>query len=60
MKNEKLKNCIDDALSDIREDPWLLGKVLSRAENKEDLPVKKKISLGTVLIVLVIVLLMSV
>ena len=59
MKNEKLKNCLDDALSDIREDPWLLGKVLSRAENEEGMPVKKKISLGTVLIVLVIVLLMS-
>ena len=59
MKNEKLKNCLDDALSEIREDPWLLGKVLSRAENEGDMPVKKKISLGTVLIVLVIALLMS-
>ena len=59
MKNEKLKNCIDDALSDIREDPWLLGKVLSRAKNEDGMPVKKRITLGTVLIMLVIVLLMS-
>ena len=59
MKNEKMKDCLDDALSDIREDPWLLGKVLSRVENGEDIQMKKKVSLGTVLIALLIVLLMS-
>ena len=60
MKNENLKDCLDDALSDIREDPWLPEKVLSRAENEERTPMKKRVSLGTVLIVLIIVLLMSV
>ena len=59
MKNEKLKNSLDDALSGIGEDPWLLRKVLARAESEEEVPVKKRISMGTVVIVLLIVLLMS-
>ena len=57
MKNDELRNCLDDALSGIGEDPWLLGKVVARAESGEDM--KKKVSLGTALIVLAIVLLMS-
>ena len=57
MKNDELRNCLDDALSGIGEDPWLLGKVLARAESGEDM--KKRVSLGTALIVLAIVLLMS-
>ena len=60
MKNEKLKNCLDDAVSGIRKDPWLLRKVISRAESMEDTPVKKKLAFGTVQVVLAIILLMSV
>ena len=59
MKNDELKNCLDDALSGITEDPWLTGKVLARAESGEDLRMKRRVSMGTVLIVLVIVLLTS-
>ena len=33
MRNDKLKDCLDDAVSGIGKDPQLLGKVLSRAEN---------------------------
>lgn len=60
MKNEKLKDCIDDALSGIGENPWMLRQVLARAESEEDKPVKRKISFGTVVIVLMVVILMSV
>lgn len=59
MRNDELKNHLDDALSGIGEDPWLLRKVLERAESEEEIPVKKRISMGTVVIVLLIVLLMS-
>ena len=60
MKNEELKNSLDDALSGIEEDPWLLTRVVSRAESMEDTPVKKKFVFGTVQVILTIVLLMSV
>ena len=60
MKNEELKNRLDDAVSGIGEDPWLLRKVISRAESMEDTPVKKKLAFGTVQVVLAIILLMSV
>lgn len=60
MKNEKLKDCIDDALSGIGENPWMLRQVLARAESEENKPVKKKISFGTVLIAMVFMALMSV
>ena len=60
MKNKELKNCLDDAVSGIGENPWLLSRVLSRAESMEDTPVKKKFTFGTVQVVLTIILLMSV
>ncbi len=60
MNKDKLKQCLDDAASGIREDPWLQQKVLRRAENGEETPMKKRIPMGTVLIVLTIVWLMSV
>ena len=60
MKNKELKNCLDDAVSGIGENPWLLSRVLSRAESMEDTPVKKKFAFGTVQVVLTIILLMSV
>ncbi len=60
MKNEKLKDCLDDALSGIGENPWLLRQVLARAESEENKPVKKRISLGTVVIAILILVLMSV
>ena len=60
MKNEKLKDCLDDALSGIGENPWLLRQVLARAESEENKPVKKRISLGTVVIAILILALMSV
>ena len=59
MKKDELKNSLDDALSGIKENPWLLTRVLSRAESMEDTPVKKKIAFGTVQVVLTIILLMS-
>ena len=59
MKNEKLKDCLDDALSGIGENPWLLRQVLARAESEENKPVKRKISFGTVLIAILLVLVMS-
>ena len=60
MKKDELKDSLDDALSGIKEDPWLLTRVLSRAESMEDTPVKKKIAFGTVQVVLAIILLMSI
>ena len=60
MKNENLKDCLDDALSGIGENPWLLRQVLHRAESEESKPVKKKISFGTVLIIALILVLTSV
>ena len=60
MKNEQLKDRLDDALSGIGENPWLLRQVLARAESEENIPVKKKISLGTVVIAALILVLMSV
>ena len=59
MRNEKLKDILDDAVSGIGEDPQLLGKVLSRAENGEDIQMTKKVSTGTLLIAAGIILLMS-
>ena len=60
MNNDKLKQCLDDAASGIREDPWLLQKVLWRAENGEETQMRKKVSAGTILIALTIVWLMSI
>ena len=60
MNKDNLKQFLDDAASGIREDPWLRQKVLRRAENVEEIQMKKRISLGTVLIALTIVWLMSV
>ena len=59
MRREQLKDCIDDALSGIGENPWLLRQVLARAEREEHTPVRKKISFGTVLAVILILALMS-
>ena len=42
MMNEKLKDCLDDALSGIRENPWLYQQVLHRAERNEQIQMKKK------------------
>ncbi len=33
MKNERLKESLDDALSGIGENPWLLRQVMARAES---------------------------
>ena len=60
MKKDELKNSLDDALSGIQEDPWLLTGCSPRAESMEDTPVKKKITFGTVQVVLTIILLMSI
>ena len=60
MNNDKLKQCLDDAASGIREDPWLLQKVLWRAKNGEETQMRKKVSAGTILIALTIVWLMSI
>ena len=30
MNKDKLKQCLNDAASDIREDPWMLRKVSQR------------------------------
>ena len=59
MRNEKLRGCLDDALSGIGENPWLLRQVLSRAEQQEDKPVKKKLSLSMVLAILLVLTLMG-
>ena len=50
MRNEKLKDCLDDALSGIRENPWLYQQVLHRAERNEQIQMKKKISFSMVLV----------
>ena len=34
MRNEQLKDRLDDALSGIGENPWLLRQVLARAESE--------------------------
>ena len=59
MKNERLKDSLDDALSGIGENPWLLRQVMARAESEENKPVKKRISLGTVVIAVLVLALMS-
>ncbi|MBP5727766.1 MAG: hypothetical protein J6Y48_11900 [Clostridia bacterium] len=60
MNKDKMKKSLDDAASGIRKDPWLTQKVLCRAEKEEDIPVKRRVSAGTVLIALTVVCLMSV
>lgn len=60
MNKEKMKKSLDDAASGIRKDPWLTRKVLCRAEKEKDIPVKRRVSTGTVLIALTVVCLMSV
>lgn len=60
MNNERVRQCLDDAATGIREDPWLMQKILCRAEKEEDIPVKRRVSMGTVLIALMTVCLMSV
>ena len=51
MMNEKLKDCLDDALSGIRENPWMYQQVLHRAERNEQIQMKKKISFSMVLVI---------
>ena len=48
MKRNEWKLRLDDALSGIGETPWLYQQVLRRAE-KEDKPMKKKITVSLVL-----------
>lgn len=56
MKNEKLRDCLDDALSGIQENPWLYQQVLNRAEKEEE-TVKKKLSFSFVSIIAILLLL---
>ena len=60
MMNEKLKDCLDDALSGIRENPWMYQQVLHRAERNEQIQVKKKISFSMVLVICLAAVTMSV
>lgn len=60
MRNEKLKDCLDDALSGIRENPWMYQQVLHRAERDEQIQVKKKISFSMVLVICLAAVTMSV
>lgn len=56
MKNEKLRECLDDALSGIQENPWLYQQVLNRAEKEEE-TVKKKLSFSFVSVVAILLIL---
>ena len=58
MKNEELKNRLDDALSGIREDPWLYRKVMNRAEQKKP-ERKRKIRYGAVIVIALLIVTMG-
>ena len=57
MRNEKLKDCLDDALSGIQENPWLYQQVLHRAEREENTQIKKKLSFSFVSVIAILLVL---
>lgn len=57
MRNEKLKDCLDDALSGIQENPWLYQQVLHRAEREENTQMKKKLSFSFVSVIAILLIL---
>ena len=57
MKNEKLRDCLDDALSGIHENPWLFQQVLNRAESEENTQMKKKLSFSFVSVIAILLVL---
>ncbi len=57
MRNEKLKDCLDDALSGIQENPWLYQQVLHRAEREENTQMKKKLSFSFVSVIAILLVL---
>ena len=60
MRNEKLKDCLDDALSGIQENPWLYQQVLHRAEREENTQMKKKLSFSFVSVIAILLVLVAV
>lgn len=60
MKNEKLRDCLDDALSGIQENPWLYQQVLNRAEKEENIQMKKKLSFSFVSVIAILLVLVAV
>ena len=60
MKNERIKDCLDDALSGIQENPYLYQQILHCAERKEQIHMKKGLSISMVLIIFLAAVTMSV
>lgn len=59
MTREKLKDCLDDALSGLQENPHLYRQVLARAEGEAPVQIRRKASFGMILVVLLAVVTMS-
>ena len=58
MKDKQIiQQIIDHSLSGIPDDPWLAQRVLSEAKRKEEIVVKKKISVTAVMLVILILML---
>lgn len=49
-EKQMIQQAFDNALSDIQEDPWMARRVLNLAHKKGEIPVKKKLSVGFILV----------
>lgn len=49
-EKQMIQQAFDNALSGIQEDPWMAQRVLNLAHKKGEIPVKKKLSVGFILV----------
>ena len=59
ISDNEFRESLDRRLSPLRPDPWMAQKVHSRARQKEGEPVKKRLSVGTVLVLVILLLSVS-
>ena len=59
ISDNEFRESLDRRLSPLQPDPWMAQKVRARAQQKEGEPVKKRLSVGTVLVLVILLLSIS-
>ena len=59
ISDNEFRESLDRRLSPLQPDPWMAQKVRNRARQKEGEPVKKRLSVGTVLVLVILLLSVS-
>ena len=60
ISDNEFRESLDRRLSPLQPDPWMAQKIRNRAQQKEGEPMKKRLSVGTVLVLVILLLSVSV